>query len=219
MVLNDEAHLYRQKPKKGHGKAAGLDPLKLPTPLITGLEAMYGHYAKTCEIDRCRREIVERSGDPRAADTISDPDLLREVMNTVGKAGRMGESIRCVVSVSMLTEGWDTNTVTHVLGVRDFGTQLLCEQVIGRALRRLSYELNGEGLFNVEYADLLGIPFDFKAEPWGRRRRSRAKPSTSRPCGPSAMGWKSASPVCRAIAWNCPKTVCKPSSTTTPRWC
>ncbi len=77
----------------------------------------------------------------------------------------MGESIRCVVSVSMLTEGWDANTVTHVLGVRAFGTQLLCEQVIGRALRRQSYDLNEEGLFNVEYADVLGIPFDFTAKP------------------------------------------------------
>ena len=250
-------HIGKQMPKKGRGKAKGLDPHKLPTPLITALEALYGHYAKTFElwqragiqvppcfivvcnntstsklvydyisgferenvdgtvsheagrlelfrnhdehgnplgrpktllidseqlesgealddnfrglaadeIDRFRREIIERSGDPRAADSISDQDLLREVMNTVGKAGRLGESIRCVVSVSMLTEGWDTNTVTHVLGVRAFGTQLLCEQVIGRALRRQSYELNGDGLFNVEYADVLGIPFDFNAEP------------------------------------------------------
>jgi len=65
----------------------------------------------------------------------------------------------------MLTEGWDASTVTHVLGVRAFGTQLLCEQVIGRALRRQSYELNEDGLFNVEYADVLGIPFDFTAKP------------------------------------------------------
>ena len=65
----------------------------------------------------------------------------------------------------MLTEGWDANTVTHVLGVRAFGTQLLCEQVIGRALRRQSYDLNEDGLFNVEYADVLGIPFDFTAKP------------------------------------------------------
>ena len=250
-------HISKDMPKKGRGKATGLDPHKLPTPLITAMEALYGHYAKTFElwqraainvppcfivvcnntatsklvydyisgfdrddgdgtrtpqegrlelfrnhdehgsplgrprtllidseqlesgealddnfrglaadeIERFRREIVERSGDPHAADTISDQNLLREVMNTVGKAGRLGESIRCVVSVSMLTEGWDANTVTHVLGVRAFGTQLLCEQVIGRALRRQSYELNNDGLFNVEYADVLGIPFDFNAEP------------------------------------------------------
>lgn len=101
----------------------------------------------------------------RAADNITDQDLLREVMNTVGKKDRLGESIRCVVSVSMLTEGWDANTVTHILGVRAFGTQLLCEQVVGRGLRRQSYDLNEEGLFNVEYADVLGIPFDFAAKP------------------------------------------------------
>lgn len=121
------------------------------------------------EIERFRREIIERTGDRQAAETITDQELLREVMNTVGKKGRLGESIRCVVSVSMLTEGWDTNTVTHVLGVRAFGTQLLCEQVIGRALRRQSYDLNedgpNKGLFNVEYADVLGIPFDFTAKP------------------------------------------------------
>ena len=117
------------------------------------------------EIDRFRREIIERTGDRQQAENISDQDLLREAMNTVGKEGRLGGSIRCVVSVSMLTEGWDANTVTHVLGVRAFGTQLLCEQVIGRALRRQSYDLNEEGIFDVEYADILGIPFDFTAKP------------------------------------------------------
>ena len=117
------------------------------------------------EIERFRREIVERSGDARAGDNITDQELLREVMNTVGKPGQLGGSIRCVVSVSMLTEGWDANTVTHVLGIRAFGTQLLCEQVIGRALRRQSYNLNDEGLFNVEYADIFGVPFDFTARP------------------------------------------------------
>ncbi len=117
------------------------------------------------EIERYRREIIERTGDQRQADNITDQDLLREVMNTVGKQGTLGGNIRCVVSVSMLTEGWDANTVTHVLGVRAFGTQLLCEQVIGRALRRQSYDLNEENRFNVEYADVLGIPFDFTAKP------------------------------------------------------
>ena len=117
------------------------------------------------EIERFRREITERTGDIRKTDSITDQELLREVMNTVGKPGQLGGSIRCVVSVAMLTEGWDANTVTHVLGVRAFGTQLLCEQVIGRSLRRQSYDLNEEGLFNVEYADVFGIPFDFTAKP------------------------------------------------------
>src|SRR5574337_674126 len=116
------------------------------------------------ELERFKREVIERSNDPHAADKLTDQDLLREVMNTVGKAGHLGESVRCVVSVSMLTEGWDASTVTHVLGVRAFGTQLLCEQVVGRALRRQSYELNAEGRFNVEYADVLGVPFNFTAQ-------------------------------------------------------
>src|SRR4030095_15685976 len=117
------------------------------------------------EIERFRREIIERTGDVSAGENITEQELLREVMNTVGKAGRLGADIRCVVSVAMLTEGWDANTVTHVLGVRAFGTQLLCEQVIGRALRRQSYDLNDDNKFNVEYADVLGIPFDFNATP------------------------------------------------------
>lgn len=122
------------------------------------------HEMAVDEIERFRYEMKQR-GDNKGAENITEQDLLREVMNTVGKRDQLGESIRCVVSVSMLTEGWDANNVTHVLGVRAFGTQLLCEQVIGRALRRQSYDLNEEGLFNVEYADVLGIPFDFTAKP------------------------------------------------------
>ncbi|MEO5960772.1 MAG: restriction endonuclease subunit R, partial [Opitutaceae bacterium] len=76
-----------------------------------------------------------------AAENITDAGILREIVNTVGKRGTLGAHIRCVVSVSMLTEGWDANTVTHVVGIRAFGSQLLCEQVAGRALRRKSYVL------------------------------------------------------------------------------
>lgn len=94
-------------------------------------------------------------------DKVSDEELLREVMNTVGKRGRLGEQVRCVVSVSMLTEGWDANTVTHILGVRAFRSQLLCEQVVGRGLRRRSYAVNDEGYFEPEYANVYGIPFQF----------------------------------------------------------
>ncbi len=250
-------HIGGKMPRKGRGKAGGLDPLAIPVELQTALEALYGHYAKTFEawreagidvppcfivvcnntatsklvydyvagfhrrnpdgsttlengrlalfrnfddsgaplprprallidsrqldsgealdggfraaaadeIDRFRREIVARTGDRRQAENLTDQDLLREAMNTVGKAGRLGGETRCVVSVSMLTEGWDANTVTHVLGVRAFGTQLLCEQVVGRALRRQSYDLNADGRLDPEYADVLGVPFDFAAAP------------------------------------------------------
>jgi type III restriction enzyme len=149
------------------------NPLARPNTLLIDSEqlesgdALDKNFRKMAadEIDRYRREIIQRTGDQRQADNISDQDLLREVMNTVGKAGRLGESTRCVVSVSMLTEGWDANTVTHILGIRAFGTQLLCKQVVGRALRRQSYELNDSNRFDVEYADILGIPFDFTARP------------------------------------------------------
>ena len=97
----------------------------------------------------------------RSVDKLTDEDILREVMNTVGKPGKLGEHVKCVVSVSMLTEGWDANTVTHILGVRAFGTQLLCEQVVGRALRRMSYVVNEIGHFDPEYAEVYGIPFSF----------------------------------------------------------
>ena len=128
-------------------------------------EALDDNFRKAAqdEIDRFRSEVRLR-GDHKLADNLSDQDLLREVMNTVGKAGRLGGETRCVVSVSMLTEGWDANTVTHILGVRAFGTQLLCEQVVGRALRRQSYQLNEAGLFDAEYADVFGIPFDFTSK-------------------------------------------------------
>lgn len=133
--------------------------------------------AAEAEIEQFRREKAQRDG-AAAVEAVTDSDLLREVMNTVGKGGRLGEQIRCVVSVAMLTEGWDTNTVTHILGVRAFGTQLLCEQVIGRALRRLSYEPGestdpaGNRLLDAEYADILGIPFDFATEPVAIKKKT-----------------------------------------------
>jgi type III restriction enzyme len=96
------------------------------------------------------------------ADKLTDADLLREAMNTIGKKGKLGEHIRCVVSVAMLTEGWDANTVTHILGVRPFRSQLLCEQVVGRGLRRRNYAVNpGTGRFEPEYAEVYGVPFAF----------------------------------------------------------
>ncbi len=166
MLENGRLALFRNFDEHGN-------PLARPNTLLIDSEQLESDEAieddfrrmATDEIERFRKEIIERTGDRRAADNLSDEQLLREVMNTVGKQGALGGNVRCVVSVSMLTEGWDANTVTHVLGIRAFGTQLLCEQVIGRALRRQSYDLNEESLFNVEYADVLGIPFDFTAKP------------------------------------------------------
>ncbi len=155
-----------------HGTALGRPrTLLIDSEQLESGEALDDNFraAAGAEIEQFKQEALERGGaladEIRSGKGFDDARLLREVMNTVGKHGKLGDSIRCVVSVSMLTEGWDANTVTHVLGVRAFGTQLLCEQVIGRALRRQSYDLNEEGRFNVEYADVLGIPFDFTAKP------------------------------------------------------
>lgn len=112
------------------------------------------------EIETFKNELRARNASVDV-DNLTDEDLLREVMNTVGKPGRLGEGVRCVVSVSMLTEGWDANTVTHILGVRAFRSRLLCEQVVGRALRRRSYAVNDDGMFDAEYAEVFGVPFDF----------------------------------------------------------
>jgi len=137
-------------------------------------EAMSPEFMKVAatEIEEFKAEYRQRFPD-RDVTKLTDEDLLREVMNTVGKPGKLGEHIRCVVSVSMLTEGWDANTVTHILGIRAFGTQLLCEQVVGRGLRRMSYGAvphtvalpSGETFnfdaFPVEYAEVYGVPFSF----------------------------------------------------------
>jgi type III restriction enzyme len=125
-------------------------------------EAMSLEFKKiaSAEIEEFKAEYRARFPG-RDAESLTDEDLLREVMNTVGKPAKLGEQVKCVVSVSMLTEGWDANTVTHILGVRAFGTQLLCEQVVGRGLRRRSYAINGQGMFEPEYAEVYGVPFSF----------------------------------------------------------
>jgi type III restriction enzyme len=107
------------------------------------------------------KQLLRQRNPGMDIDKVTDGDLLREVMNTIGKRGKLGEHVRCVVSVAMLTEGWDANTVTHILGVRPFRSQLLCEQVVGRGLRRRSYALNDQGRFEPEYAEIYGVPFAF----------------------------------------------------------
>jgi len=128
------------------------------------------------EIEAFKTELAQRFGQG-ATEKLTDEDLLREVMNTVGRPGRLGEQVRCVVSVSMLTEGWDTNTVTHILGVRAFGTQLLCEQVVGRGLRRVSYDPDADGMFRPEYANIFGIPFSFAQHKEGESTYVPPKPA------------------------------------------
>ncbi len=86
---------------------------------------------------------------------------LRKKVDTVGKVGEPGEQIQNVISVGMLSEGWDAKTVTHIMGLRAFSSQLLCEQVVGRGLRRTSYDVSADGLFEAEYVNIFGVPFTF----------------------------------------------------------
>lgn len=108
--------------------------------------------------------LVERlsAGQAGKLTKAEQAELLRWTVDTVGKVGQPGEKIQNVISVGMLSEGWDAKTVTHIMGLRAFTSQLLCEQVVGRGLRRTSYELNPTtGLFDPEYVNIFGVPFTF----------------------------------------------------------
>lgn len=162
-------------------------PLKKPPTLLIDSDALENSdqinddFKKVfdSEIGVFKHEYARIHGQG-AAEAITEAEIIREVVNTVGKKGTLGAHIRCVVSVSMLTEGWDANTVTHIMGLRAFGSQLLCEQVAGRALRRKNYYLQAydkEGnvipeenrkrykpenivwKFPPEYAHIIGVPF------------------------------------------------------------
>lgn len=156
-------------------------PLKRPPTLLIDSDALENSeqinsdFKKifNSEIEEFKKDYARLHGQG-SVEKISDAEILREVVNTVGQQGKLGSHIRCVVSVSMLTEGWDANTVTHIMGLRAFGSQLLCEQVAGRALRRMNYFLQGydkEGnptsdkrkvvieKFPPEYAHIIGVPF------------------------------------------------------------
>lgn len=104
--------------------------------------------------------------------------LEREKFNSVGKTGKPGEQIQCVIGVNMLSEGWDARTVTNILGLRAFTSQLLCEQVVGRGLRRVSYDLNDDGLFDAEYVTVFGIPFSFLPVEGDANPKPPEKPKT-----------------------------------------
>ncbi|OIO16437.1 hypothetical protein AUJ29_02755 [Candidatus Kuenenbacteria bacterium CG1_02_38_13] len=116
------------------------------------------------KLDKSKRELVE---------------IEREKFNTVGKEGRAGEQVQCVIGVNMLSEGWDARTVTHILGLRAFTSQLLCEQVVGRGLRRISYDLNQEtALFDPEYVTVFGVPFTFLPAEGKEKTPGPEKPKT-----------------------------------------
>ena len=104
-------------------------------------------------------------------------ELLRREVDTVGQIGKPGEQIQNVISVGMLSEGWDAKTVTHIMGLRAFSSQLLCEQVVGRGLRRTTYTVDeNTGLFEPEYVNIFGVPFTFLPHETGDGRKPVAQP-------------------------------------------
>ena len=144
--------------------------------------------AATGETGRYIRELAEvyrRNPKYGFSDSDKAEEIIRRVMNTVGRPGLPGENVRCVISVNMLTEGWNTKTVTHLLGFRKFGSSLLCEQVAGRTLRRVTRtKEEDEVRFVPEYAQILGIPFPQYAEPDPdpcRKEKRRFPPVTVEP--------------------------------------
>jgi type III restriction enzyme len=111
--------------------------------------------------DEAADEAADRPTTPRRTRK-DQAERLRQMVDTVGSSGKPGEQIQNVISVGMLSEGWDAKTVTHIMGLRAFSSQLLCEQVVGRGLRRTSYEVDpSTGLFAAEYVNIFGVPFTF----------------------------------------------------------
>ena len=108
------------------------------------------------------KEIIEASGLPadrvEALLELKQEEQLRELVDTVGKRGKAGQKLQNVTSVAMLSEGWDAANVTHIMGLRAFTSQLLCEQVIGRGLRRVAHDMDENGLFLPEYVNVFGVP-------------------------------------------------------------
>ncbi len=152
---------------------------------------------RTLHIDSGALKRAEESEEPIAEVLIDDEDdsdngvvsprltadqraeQLRRMVDTVGRPGQPGEQIQNVISVGMLSEGWDAKTVTHIMGLRAFTSQLLCEQVVGRGLRRTSYEVNAEtGMFEPEYVNIFGVPFTFLPHEGGES--GPPKPPTSK---------------------------------------
>lgn len=151
---DDEANGGSLRKKKNKVKTVYGSSPSFPFPEFSNRE----NFRATLRIDSKLLSQAE-SEDPNKSKSEA-ADELREIVATIGKPGFPGEQVRCVVSVQMLTEGWDANNVTHILGLRAFGSQLLCEQVVGRGLRRMDYTPDPKtGLLTPEYVDVYGIPF------------------------------------------------------------
>ena len=147
---------------------------------LPGFEELWNVEDREFTIRIDSKLLAEAEGGNGKGTRKQNAEQLRRVVSTVGKLGEPGESIRCVISVNMLSEGWDANNVTQILGLRAFQSQLLCEQVVGRGLRRMDYTPDPEtGLLTPEYVDIFGIPFSlipFKGRQPGRSPINEDRP-------------------------------------------
>jgi len=133
------------------------------TETAARIEYMFEKNAENFPGELCdEKNILRIDSQKLKSSSEKESDFLRLIADTVGKEGQPGEQKCNIISVGMLSEGWDAKTVTHIMGLRAFSSQLLCEQVVGRGLRRTSYELEeGRELFQPEYVNVFGVPFDF----------------------------------------------------------
>ncbi|OIQ29245.1 MAG: type III restriction endonuclease subunit R [Alphaproteobacteria bacterium MedPE-SWcel] len=134
------------------------------------------------EYDQRLNDIIEASDIPetrkRQLVALKKEELLREIIDNVGKCGQAGQDLQNVISVAMLSEGWDAKNVTHIMGLRAFTSQLLCEQVVGRGLRRVSYDRDEDGLFLPEYVNVFGVPLSISETGEGGDPPPPPKPTT-----------------------------------------
>ncbi|MCL1630118.1 DEAD/DEAH box helicase family protein [Roseibaca sp. V10] len=134
------------------------------------------------EYDQRLNDIIEASDIPetrkRQLVALKKEELLREIIDNVGKRGQAGQDLQNVISVAMLSEGWDAKNVTHIMGLRAFTSQLLCEQVVGRGLRRVSYDRDQDGLFLPEYVNVFGVPLSISETGEGGDPPPPPKPTT-----------------------------------------
>ena len=138
---------------------------KVPPVMISVTNQMETAARIKYAFDRCNILVPELCDSEKTLHIdslrVEQDEGLRNVVDTVGVVGAPGEQIQHVISVGMLSEGWNAHTVTHIMGLRAFSSQLLCEQVVGRGLRRTSYDLDENGLFTPEYVNIFGVPFAF----------------------------------------------------------
>ena len=157
---------------------------------------------QTLRIDS--KMLADAESDETGKNKAQAAEDLRQIVATIGKPGKPGEQVRCVVSVAMLNEGWDANNVTHILGLRAFTSQLLCEQVVGRGLRRMNYTPDPDsGLLTEEYVDVYGIPFSvipFKGRPTGKKECGD-KPKNHVRSMPEREGYEIRFPVVEGYAF------------------